>query len=57
MTKWTLVPCSESTTNKIPFDIVPVSSLSGHCFVVPDLGEPGTVYEVLEKEAWAVKFK
>jgi hypothetical protein len=53
--KWSLVPCSKDSVNKIPFDIVPVSSLFGQCFIVPDLQEDGTVYEVLDKELWADK--
>jgi hypothetical protein len=54
--EWTLVPCNEATTNGIPYDIIPASSLFGHCFVVPDLRQAGTVYQILDKQQWAEKF-
>ena len=56
ITKWNLVSCVEASIMHIPYDIVPVSSLFGHCFVVPDLAEPGVVYEILDRQQWADKF-
>jgi hypothetical protein len=54
--QWTLVPCDAATTNNIPYDIVPAVALFGHCFVVPDLRESGTVYQIVDKSEWADKF-
>ena len=57
VTQWTLVPCSQASLgNGIPYDVVPVTSLHGHCLVVPDLVEPGVVYAVLDKTEWSEKF-
>jgi len=53
MRKWSLVQSSKDSVNKIPFDVVPVSSLFGQCFIVPDLQEDGSVYEVFDKDVWA----
>jgi hypothetical protein len=54
--KWTLMACDKAITNGIPYNIVPVTALFGHCLVVPDLREPGVVYEVLNKEKWSEMF-
>lgn len=56
VTKWELQPVAEATLGKIPYDIVPASSLHSHCLVIPDLEEPGTVYEVTDKSNWADLF-
>jgi hypothetical protein len=53
---WTLLACHEATTNQIPYDVVPVTALFGHCFVVPDLRDPGTIYQFLDKKQWPDKF-
>ena len=53
--KWTMVPPAEATYNDIPYDVVPVTSLMGHCLVIPDLMEQGIVYEVLDKDKWSEK--
>lgn len=52
VTKWTLVPCAQSSINGIPYDVIPVSSLFAHCLVLPDLDEPGVVYQVADKNMW-----
>jgi hypothetical protein len=56
VSKWKLVPPSEATYNKIPYDIVPVSSIFSHCLIVPDLEVAGVVYEILEQDKWSTKF-
>jgi hypothetical protein len=54
--RWTLVTCQEAITNQIPYDIVRVSALFGHCFVVPDLRDNGVVYQLVNKTEWPDKF-
>jgi hypothetical protein len=38
--------------NAIPYDIVPLSALTGHCLVVPDLADEGKCFEVLAYGSW-----
>ena len=56
VTKWSLVPCDAKQNNGIPYDIVPLSALTGHCLVVPDLMLPGVIYVVSEKKEWNTHF-
>lgn len=50
--QWEMQPCSQAALNGIPYDVVPASSLFSHCLVVPDLEEPGIVYQVADKDKW-----
>ena len=54
--QWTLQSCAQATINEIPYDIIPASSLFSHCLVVPDLVQPGVVYEVMDKSLWSSRF-
>jgi len=54
--EWMLVTCDKRMNNGIPYDIVPFTSLCGHCLMVPDLDSIGIWNEVIDKREWADKF-
>ena len=56
ISKWKLVACANGAVDGIPYDIVATSSLVGHCLIVPDLNEAGSVYEVPDMSEWANHF-
>ena len=47
--KWNLVKGSAKQNNSIPYDIVPLSAVMGHCLVVPDLVLPVVLYVISAK--------
>jgi hypothetical protein len=53
---WILEPCDKQINNGIPYEMVPLTSLSGHCLAIPDLSEPGHIYTVLPRKEWANLF-
>jgi hypothetical protein len=53
--RW-LVPTSEAVFNNIPYDVVSVTALNGHAFVVPELHTPGVVYQYKPISEWGSMF-
>jgi hypothetical protein len=53
---WTLMACNKQVNNGVPYEMVPLSSLTGHCMVVPDLGNPGKVYHIKDRSEWGILF-
>jgi hypothetical protein len=49
---WTLESCDAAPTNRIPYDIVKFSSLCGHCFALPDIGNDGHIHVVTDSTQW-----
>jgi hypothetical protein len=56
LNEWKLVPETEATMRGIPYDIIPISALTSHCLILPDVDDPGVVFEVISKAEWADKF-
>ena len=54
--KWNLVKSSAKQNNGIPYDIVPLSAVMGHCLVIPDLVLPDVIYVISEKCEWHEHF-
>jgi hypothetical protein len=54
--QWILEPCKEQINNGIPYEIVPISALSGHCLIIPDLEVAGRVLNVKPIKEWATLF-
>ena len=54
--KWNLVKGSAKQNNGIPYDIVPLSAVMGHCLVIPDLVLPDVIYVISEKGEWHEHF-
>jgi hypothetical protein len=52
VTEWQLVAPTSTMYNAIPYDVVPASSLCGHCLIVPDLFQESKIYEIAEKDSW-----
>ena len=53
---WILQPCNKHFNNGIPYEMVPLTSLGGHCLAIPDLAEPGHIYTVLPRDEWGNLF-
>ena len=54
--EWFLVSTNGPKEPKIPYSIVPLSSLCGHCLVVPDLSNPFRVFEIEDPGNWYTFF-
>ena len=54
--QWSLVSSDPKVNDGIPYDVVPLSALMGHCLVVPDLSLPDVIYVIEHKSEWNAKF-
>jgi hypothetical protein len=57
ITRWTKHASIQTINKGIPYELVPVKALCGHCLIIPDLIIPGAVYHMSKKEIWGQKFK
>jgi hypothetical protein len=53
---WTLMPCNKQVNNGIPYEMVPLSSIDGHCMVVSDRSIPGRIVNIKSRSEWPKLF-
>jgi hypothetical protein len=56
ITKWTKHVSNPLVNEGIPYELVSIHTLCHHCLIIPDLKLPSTVYHILEKDQWGLKF-